>query len=255
MCVTLKADIMRKYYYDLHIHSCLSPCGDNDMTVNNIAGMGKLAGLDIMALTDHNSTKNLPAFFTACENYGVVALGGMELTTAEDVHIVCLFPTLKSAMNFGKTVENHRIKIKNKPEIFGEQRILDENDEIISLEENLLLNATTISIDESFILAKEYGGIAYPAHIDRESNGIIATLGTFPNEPDFTAAEIYNKDNLEQILKEYEVLNNKNIIFCSDAHYLDKIPDKSNYFEFEENLSDNEIREKVIKKLQEKVCK
>lgn len=79
-------------FYDLHLHSCLSPCADNDMTPVNIAGMGMLNGLSVMALTDHNSCGNCPAFFEACRSYGITPVAGMELTTAEDIHVVCLFP-------------------------------------------------------------------------------------------------------------------------------------------------------------------
>lgn len=237
---------MQKLYYDLHIHSCLSPCGDNDMTVNNIAGMGKLAGLDIMALTDHNSTKNLPSFFTACEKYGIVALGGMELTTAEEVHIVCLFSTLEDALAFGEAVDERRIKIKNRQDIFGEQIILNEDDEQIGIEEHLLINATTISIDEAYELVKSFNGICYPAHIDRESNGIIAMLGVFPESPDFKTVEIYDKSKQEALENQFEILKHKKKIYCSDAHYLEKIRDKENYFEFEDNLSDDKIRKAVI---------
>ncbi len=237
---------MQRLYYDLHIHSCLSPCGDNDMTVNNIAGMGSLAGLNIMALTDHNTVKNLPAFFTACEKYGIVAIGGMELTTAEEVHIVCLFPTLENALAFGEAVDERRIKIKNKSEIFGEQIILDCDDEQIGIEEHLLINATTISIDEAYELVKNFGGICYPAHIDRESNGIIAMLGVFPETPDFKTVEIYDKSKQTDLEEKFEILKHKKKIYCSDAHYLEKIRDKENYFEFEDNLSDEKIRKAVI---------
>lgn len=237
---------MRKYYYDLHIHSCLSPCGDKDMTVNNIAGMGKIAGLDIMALTDHNSTENLPAFFTACENYGVIPIGGMELTTAEDIHMVCLFPTLSDAMEFGEAVKKRRIRIENRPEIFGEQQILDSEDNVKGVEKYLLLNATTLTLDEGFNLCKSFGGIAYPAHIDRESNGIIAVLGAFPDEPEFSCAEIYSLEKEASLKENFPVLNDKRIICCSDAHYLDKIPDAENYFEFSEGLSDDEVRKSII---------
>ena len=237
---------MQKLYYDLHIHSCLSPCGDNDMTVNNIAGMGKLAGLQIMALTDHNTVKNLPAFFSSCEKYDIVPIGGMELTTAEEVHIVCLFDTLEKALLFGEEVDKRRIKINNKPEIFGEQLILDENDEVIGKDEHLLINATTISIDEAYILVKNFGGICYPAHIDRDSNGIIAMLGVFPENPDFKTVEIYNKSKQEGLEERFPVLKHKKKIFCSDAHYLEKIRDKENYFELDENLSDDEIRKTVL---------
>ena len=81
---------MKRYYYDLHIHSCLSPCGDDDSTPDSIAGMGELNGLDIMALTDHNTCKNCPAFFEAALRHGILPIAGMELTTAEDIHAVCL---------------------------------------------------------------------------------------------------------------------------------------------------------------------
>jgi len=111
-----------KVYYDLHIHSCLSPCGDDDATPAVIAGIAKLNGLDMAALTDHNTCKNCPAFFTACEFYGVTPVAGMELTTAEDVHIVCLFPTLEKAMEFDGIVEGRSAPIKNKPVIFGNQK-------------------------------------------------------------------------------------------------------------------------------------
>ena len=98
-----------KYYYDLHLHSCLSPCGDDEATPDSIAGMGELNGLDIMALTDHNTAKNCPAFFKAAKRHGIIPLGGMELTTAEDIHIVCLFERLDNAMAFGEYIESRRI--------------------------------------------------------------------------------------------------------------------------------------------------
>ena len=89
---------MNRYYYDLHIHSCLSPCADDDNTPNNLAGMGMLAGLGLMALTDHNSAKNCPAFFKAAEKVGIIPVAGMELETSEDVHVVCLFPRSRTRL-------------------------------------------------------------------------------------------------------------------------------------------------------------
>ena len=109
---------MKSFTYDLHVHSCLSPCADNDNTPNNIAGMEPLKGLQIVALTDHNSCKNCPAFFEACKRQGIVAVAGMELSTAEDVHLVCLFPELDAAMAFDKEIEKHLARIENKPERF-----------------------------------------------------------------------------------------------------------------------------------------
>ena len=117
---------MNRYFYDLHVHSCLSPCADDDMTPNNIAGMAALKGLQIVALTDHNSCKNCPAFFEACRRNGIIPVAGMELTTAEDIHVVCLFEELESAMAFDREIERHLSPIRNRPEIFGNQWILDE---------------------------------------------------------------------------------------------------------------------------------
>ena len=88
---------MSKFFYDLHIHSCLSPCGDDDNTPNNIAGMASLCELDIVALTDHNTVKNCPAFFEAAKKYGIIPVAGMELTTSEDIHVVCIFEKLDDA--------------------------------------------------------------------------------------------------------------------------------------------------------------
>ncbi len=114
---------MKKFYYDLHIHSCLSPCADNDNTPGNIAGMASLCGIDILALTDHNSCKNCPAFFEAARNFGIVPIAGMELTTAEDIHLLCLFEELEAALEFSDSVDKNRVRIKNRAEIFGEQLI------------------------------------------------------------------------------------------------------------------------------------
>ena len=121
---------MSMLYYDLHIHSCLSPCGDKDMTPANIAGMAAVKGLDVIALTDHNSCRNCPAAMRHAEDLGITLIPGMELTTSEEVHVVCLFPTLEAAMDFDQYVYLHLLPVKNRPDIFGEQLILDEKDQI-----------------------------------------------------------------------------------------------------------------------------
>lgn len=224
---------MTKYYYDLHIHSCLSPCGDDDSTPNNIAGMGVLNGLNIMALTDHNTTKNCPAFFAAAKRNGIIPIAGMELTTAEDIHVVCLFEELSQAMSFNELVEQRRVLIKNRTDIFGNQLICDDNDEVIGHEDNLLPNATTISIDESLGLVSRFGGIAYPAHIDRDANGILATLGFFPPEPKFKCVEFHNPEKADELIKLHS-LQDKKVIVSSDAHYLWDIKEKNEYFELDD---------------------
>ncbi|MEG0230205.1 MAG: PHP domain-containing protein, partial [Oscillospiraceae bacterium] len=121
---------MNKIFYDLHIHSCLSPCGEMDMTPFNIAGMAKVKELDLIALCDHNTCKNCGAFLKACDNYNIIGICGMELTTAEEIHLICLFKSLKTAVDFSEKIEKHRMKIKNKADIFGFQAIVNDKDEI-----------------------------------------------------------------------------------------------------------------------------
>ena len=240
---------MNRYYYDLHIHSCLSPCGDDDNTPCNIAGMASLCGLNIVALTDHNTTDNCPAFFEAAKRYGIIAIAGMELTTSEDIHIVCLFETLQDAMMFGKRVKELRIPIENRPDIFGNQLILDGQDNIIGEEKNLLINATLISVNDVPDMVREYGGICYPAHIDRQSNGIISVLGTFPETPHFNCAELHDGNKYEEYIQKYN-LQDKKIIISSDAHTLTDMRDKINYFELDdEPYSSDFVRHQLFELL------
>ena len=236
---------MKKYYYDLHIHSCLSPCGDDDSTPNSIAGMGELNSLEIMALTDHNTCKNCPAFFEACLRHGILPVAGMELTTAEDIHAVCLFPNLQKAMEFDGFLSQKRILIKNRTDIFGHQFICDSADNVIGEEESLLSNATSVSLEEAPDLVEEFGGICYPAHIDRDANGIISVLGTFPESPRFTAAELHNSEKVSEYTQQYD-LKNKHLIFSSDAHYLWDINERSNFLYLEEIRDPEKAGERVI---------
>ena len=242
---------MNKYYYDLHIHSCLSPCGDNDMTPNNIAGMAALNGLNIIALTDHNTTKNCPAFFKACKKYGIIPVAGMEMTTAEDIHVVALFPSLEDAMSFNEEYAEHRAKIKNKVEIFGDQLILDEEDNVIGTDEYLLLPATDLSIEEAASLARSYGAAVFPAHIDRQENGVIAVLGDLPDEPEFSCVEFYDKTKREEYFGTY-TLEGKAVLTDSDAHYLWNINEAENYLMIDdEPYSSDTVRRRLIEMIKE----
>ena len=117
---------MQTLSYDLHIHSCLSPCGEDDMTPANIAGMAKVIGLDVIALTDHNSCKNCPAIVRAAQEYGITVLCGMELCTAEEVHVLCYFPTLDNAMDFDSYVYGCIPDLPNTPALFGNQLLYNE---------------------------------------------------------------------------------------------------------------------------------
>ncbi len=245
--------LMKKFFYDLHIHSCLSPCADNDMTVNNIAGMAKLNGLQIVALTDHNSTKNCTAFYWACEKNDLVAIAGVELTTAEDIHFIVLFETLEDAARFDEALQEKRILIKNRPDVAGEQLILDENDNIVGTEEHFLPNATTLSLEQAYEFVKPFNAVIYPAHIDRTANGIVAVLGAYPQNPDYLAAEFHDRSNIESYVREYSKLLGVKAFADSDAHYLWNISEAENFIKLDcDDQNSDDIRKAFFDYLRRK---
>lgn len=219
---------MNRYFYDLHIHSCASPCAEDDMTPANIAGMASIQGLQLVALTDHNTCKNCPAFFHHARRYGIVPVPGMELTTSEDIHVICLFPALENAMAFDAFVEKRLVKIANRPEIFGNQYVMNDDDEVESEIEPLLINATDVDLEEAYRSVREHGGVCYPAHVDRESNGVIAILGTFPETPVYQAFELNDRRNLESYRARFPQLEKLSYLVSSDAHRLTDIQEAAN---------------------------
>lgn len=228
-----------KAFYDLHMHSCLSPCGDPDMTPNNIVGMSTLLGLNLIALTDHNTCQNCPAVEELGKANGICVLSGMELTTSEEIHAVCLFPTAEKALNFESFVSQHRMKIKNKKEIYGEQLILNAQDEKIGEIEELLILATDISIMDIKRLCNEYGGTAFPAHINRDSCSVLSVLGEIPPECKFSVAEVSQSGDIEKLTVSHPILKNMYIIRDSDAHYLENMRDAGPYIEIDELTAEN----------------
>lgn len=214
---------MAELYYDLHIHSCLSPCGDDDMTPANIVGMAVIKGLDVIAVTDHNSCKNCPAVLAAAQEYGILAVPGMEINTSEEVHAVCLFEELKAAMEFDAYVYERLIPFPNKEEIFGKQQIYDTKDQVCGTVPNLLINAADISFEGLWELVRGYGGVMFPAHIEKTANSLIANLGFIPPDSMFKTAEVKDLTKLHGLKKNNPYLENCLIISDSDAHYLEHI--------------------------------
>lgn len=229
-----------KAYYDLHIHSALSPCGDNDMTPNNIVNMSMLKGLDVIALTDHNSCANVRAAMTAAEGK-LLVIPGMEIETSEEVHMVTLFPDADAAEEMEQILKSSAPEIENRPEIFGNQYILDKNDEIVGEEKRLLVTASGMDIFSVVKAVSDLGGAAYPAHIDRASYSVLSNLGFIPPDLKIGTVEITEK-NRDTMEAEYS--KNYNIITSSDAHYLWDIAEKGRYMELSK-LSAAEIIEKL----------
>ncbi len=216
--------------YDFHIHSALSPCGDKDMTPNNIVNMAYIAGAQAIAVTDHNTVGNVKPVMKLGESIGITVIPGMEVETAEEVHVLTLFKDIESAEFAAKTVYENLPPIKNKPEIFGNQFFMNEDDEITGEEQRLLISPTSLSINQVFELVKSVGGVAIPAHVDRHSYSVLTNLGFIPEELGATWIELSNTVSdadlyihSRQDLEGYKVLQN------SDAHYLKDIMSKENF--------------------------
>lgn len=212
-----------RLYGDFHIHTALSPCGDENMTPNNIVNMAKLKGLDVIAITDHNSCENVESCMETGKEIGLLVIPGMELQTREEIHVVCLFGDIKKAHKFQEIVFKHLPNIKNRSDIFGEQLILDTEDNIIGHNDRMLLSSVDLSFDEAFELVKSLGGYFIPAHIDRDSYSIFVNLGFIPDYLDIKTLEYYSREAMEKLISRGKLSSKYKFIKSSDAHYLEQI--------------------------------
>jgi len=225
-----------KLYYDFHIHSALSPCGDEDMTPNNIVNMAYIKGLDIIAVTDHNSCRNVRAVMEAAK--GVIkVVPGMEVTTSEEVHVLCYFPDVDAAEDMSDFIRANMQGIKNQPEIFGKQLVMDAQDEIVGEEDELLVNAVNLDIYEVSAETKKRGGLFIPAHIDKSSYSITSNLGFLPPDLYVDGLEITARgiEKYGQIYAEYGIITD------SDAHYLENISEQERFIS-----SENKTTQKIF---------
>lgn len=205
-------------FVDLHIHSCLSPCADDDMTPANICGMAHIKGLDAIAVTDHNTARNLPYVKEAADFYHLIFLPGMEITTREEVHLLGYFPTVEAAVEAGEVFSSHLPGMKNRPEFFGHQYIMNTEDEVVGEEDRMLIGATDLELGECTRIIRQMGGVAIPAHINRGSNGLLVNLGLMPQEPDFPVVEVARHLEVPPA-----VLAGRRVLYSSDAHQLGSI--------------------------------
>lgn len=205
------------------------------MTPYNLVNMSKLLGLDIIALTDHNTCENCASAIKAGENIGITVIPGMELCTSEEVHVVCLFPDVESAMKFSDYVISTMPDVKNRPEIFGEQLIMDEYDNVIGSQEKLLTLASSISISDVCTTVENYGGVCYPAHIDRNSYSVLSNLGMITEDMGFNAVEMTADADRNTLISMHPILKNATVFVDSDAHYLENMKEAENVIDVPEN--------------------
>lgn len=205
-------------FVDMHIHSCLSPCADDDMTPANICGMAHIKGLDAIAVTDHNTARNLPYVKEAADYYRLILLPGMEITTREEVHLLGYFPTVDAAVEAGEVFSSHLPKMPNKPKFFGNQFIMNTDDEMVGEETRMLIGATDLDLTECTQIIRQRGGVAIPAHINRGSNGLLINLGLMPENPHFPTVEVARHLPISSA-----ILEGRTVLHSSDAHQLGSI--------------------------------
>jgi PHP family Zn ribbon phosphoesterase len=214
---------MQWYKADLHIHTVLSPCGGLDMSPVNIIRQAVLKKLDIIAITDHNSTRHCRIAQEIGKKAGITVLAGAEINTSEEIHCLAFFEDIDKADFFQQYIDVHMTELQNKPEVFGHQYIVDEEENILGEESRLLYAALKIGIDEISQYVTEMNGIFIPAHINRKSNGIYNQLGFLPASLKANALEVSLRYEYESFLKEHPETANFSLVQNSDAHSLERI--------------------------------
>jgi len=222
-----------RLFYDFHIHTCLSPCGDSDMTPNNVVNMALIKGLDAIAITDHNACGNAEAAMQVGREAGLLVIPGMEIESCEEVHIVALFETLDACKQMEAIVQAALPPIQNKPEIFGEQWILNAEDDCIGEETRMLVTACGLSVYDIVEHIHALGGVAIAAHVDKSAYSVISNLGFLPEDLSFDAAELSKNAKSKGWEDTDERLCGLRALHSSDAHYLGDLNEPEHALESE----------------------
>lgn len=213
----------RNFRADLHIHSCLSPCADVDMSPLRIAAEARRKGLDIIAVCDHNSAENTRAAQVAAGKSGIMALAGIEICTAEEVHIIGLFDEWDQAVAVQEVVYDHLQPGGNDPEVFGMQVVANETDEVLGFNSRLLIGCVGLSLERVLALIHKNRGLAIACHIDREGFGILGQLGFIPPGLPLDAVEISCRTSRAEAKERFRDTAGLPWIQSSDAHHLEDI--------------------------------
>ena len=206
---------------DLHNHSCLSPCGSLELSPGFLVELAASRGVDVLGLTDHNSSLNCPAFAHHCRRLGIIPFFGMEVTTQEEVHVLCLFSQVEPALSFGEYVYSILLPFPNDPEKTGDQVYVDKDDNIEGEVEYYLCNPIDLSIDDISGKAAEYGGITIPAHVDRPAFSLTSQLGVIV-KGDWAALECVRIPPYKNMWSPHDGLLDTlgyPLVISSDAHF------------------------------------
>jgi hypothetical protein len=208
--------MLRPFKADLHIHTCLSPCTELDMSPKQILTAAKKKEIDILGICDHNSSENSLAVMSAAKKMNISVFPGLEVTSQEEVHVLALFGDIENALKLQEYVYKN-LPGENDEEAFGMQVVVNENEEVLGLNNRLLIGATTIPLEGIIRIIHSFTGIAIASHIDRESFSLISQLGFIPDNLELDALEISPAIPFEDARKRFK--NDYPITCSSDAHY------------------------------------
>jgi hypothetical protein len=211
-----------KFRAEIHVHTVLSPCADVEMIPPFIIQTAQENQIDLIAITDHNATANIPAVIEAAVGSGVTVLPGMELQTKEEVHLLCLFDTSEQAFQLQSIVDQHLPNLANDADHFGEQFVVDATGEFLRREERMLINSTTLNLEDAVQHVHKIGGLAIPAHINRRAFGLMEILGFIPPEIPFDAVEVSRHVQVETYQNSQKIPIHQPIIQSGDVHRLDE---------------------------------
>jgi PHP family Zn ribbon phosphoesterase len=211
--------LLKKFKADLHIHSCLSPCSDWEMSPKNIIEKSLERQLDLIAICDHNTAENAAATSREGARQGIVVLPGMEICSREEVHIVTLFKNIEDALKMQEYIYDH-LPGKNQPEVFGHQVVADEHDQVLGENARLLIGATRLSLHDIVVKAHHLNAVCISSHVDRPSYSLIGQLGFIPEDLHLDAVEVSYRIPLDKALSEVPSIKGYPCVTASDAHFL-----------------------------------
>ncbi len=223
---------MKTFIAELHCHTVLSPCAEVEMIPPLIVEAAIERGINLLAITDHNASANIEAVQKAAHGTDLSVLPGMELQTREEVHLLCLFDTLEQSVEWQSIVDQHMPPLENDIEHFGEQFVVDETGEFIRRETQLLLTSASLSLDDAIGRVRAIGGLAIPAHVNRQAFGLIANLGFVPVDVQIDALEISRHLKATDAVKKFPQIKGYPLVQGGDAHRLDELLG-ANVFELE----------------------
>lgn len=244
---------MKVFIADLHIHTVLSPCGSLEMSPKAIIEAAKSKKLDIIGITDHNSTRQCRVIAGEAEKAGITVYCGVEVTTKEEVHCLAFFENFEKLDEFQHYLDVNLPDIKNDTALFGYQVVVNEAEEIVYEEDKLLISAINKSIDQVEAEVHRLDGIFIPAHVNRPKYSLISQLGFIPPDLKFDALELSKHIETNSFLKSYPYLNKASIIRSSDAHQPELIGESftrlsmksSDFSEFRKAIAGTDGREVI----------